>query len=112
MFSIKDKKWNKASLELCHIDSSKLSEPVDTDYICNNLNPSVAKSLTIPSTTNFCIGASDGCLANVGSYATEPGTAALTIGTSGAVRIAGKKPVFNFKAMTFNYVLDSKTYIS
>ena len=112
LFSIKDKKWNKASLELCHIDSSKLSEPVDTDYICNKLNPSVAESLTIPSTTSFCIGASDGCLANVGSYATEPETAALTIGTSGAVRIAGKKPVFNFKAMTFNYVLDSKTYVS
>jgi gluconokinase len=112
LFSIKDKKWNKASLELCHIDSSKLSEPVDTNFICNNLNPSVAESLTIPSTTSFCIGASDGCLANVGSYATEPGTAALTIGTSGAVRIAGKKPVFNFKAMSFNYVLDGKTYIA
>ena len=72
---------------------------------------SVAALLNIPATTPFCIGASDGCLANIGSYSIEPGTAALTIGTSGAVRIASPKPIFNFSAMTFNYVLDEKMFI-
>jgi gluconokinase len=56
----------------------------------------------------FCIGASDGCLANLGSYAIDQGTAALTIGTSGAVRIASSKPIFDFASMSFNYLLDKK----
>jgi gluconokinase len=40
------------------------------------------------------------------------GSATLTIGTSGAVRIASEVPVINFDAMIFNYVLDEKTFIS
>jgi gluconokinase len=67
--------------------------------------------LNISAETFFCIGASDGCTANVGSYAIEKGTAALTIGTSGAVRIASPKPIFDFASMSFNYLLDEKTFI-
>jgi gluconokinase len=51
-------------------------------------------------------------MANLGSFATKPGVAALTIGTSGAIRVAGKKPVYNFRAMTFNYRLDENTFVS
>ena len=51
-------------------------------------------------------------MANLGSYAIGKGTAALTIGTSGAVRIASPKPIYNFKEMIFNYVMDEKTFIS
>ncbi len=50
-------------------------------------------------------------MANLGSYAIDKGTAALTIGTSGAVRIASPKPIYNFKEMTFNYVMDKNTFI-
>ncbi len=71
--------------------ASLLSELVATDYIRKDINPSISAALQIPAGTTFCIGASDGCLANIGSYATEPGIAALTIGTSGAVRVAGAK---------------------
>lgn len=65
-------------------------------------------------TTNvpFVIGASDGCSANLGSFTTNRGTAALTIGTSGAVRITGPEPVYNYSAMIFNYLLDEKTFVS
>jgi gluconokinase len=49
------------------------------------------------------IGSSDGCLANIGSHATKPGIASLTIGTSGAIRVASNTPKVNFKAMTFCY---------
>jgi len=111
LFNIREFEWNNPSLELCHIKSSQLSKLVATDFIRKGVDPAIASSLHITAETSFCIGASDGCLANVGSYALENGTAALTIGTSGAVRIASKKPIFNFKAMTFNYVLDRKTFI-
>ena len=112
LFNIEHFKWNTVSLELCGITTTHLSEIVPTDFIRKNLNLSIADILQIPSDTNFCIGASDGCLANIGSYAFGPGIAALTIGTSGAVRIAGTKPVVNYSAMIFNYVLDDTTFIS
>ncbi|MEO9023140.1 MAG: gluconokinase [Ginsengibacter sp.] len=111
LFDIGTFKWNRRSLRLCQISSDQLSELVSTNFIRKSMNPSMAALLKIPTETPFCIGASDGCLANVGSYALEKGIAALTIGTSGAVRVASEKPVFNFHEMTFNYVLDQKTFI-
>lgn len=111
LFNIRTFQWDDASLQLCNIDAGRLSEIVSTNFIRKDLNSSIAALLNIPTTPLFCIGASDGCLANIGSYAIQPGTAAITIGTSGAVRIASPKPVFNFTAMTFNYVLDEQTFI-
>ncbi len=40
------------------------------------------------------------------------GTAALTIGTSGAIRVASKTPTVDFSGMNFNYRLDEETFIS
>ncbi len=111
LFNIEKYEWNYNSLQLCGIETSHLSEIVPTDFIRNDLNTAIAKTLNIPANTQFCIGASDGCLANLGSFAMEKGTAAITIGTSGAVRVANPTPVNNFAAMIFNYVLDSKTFI-
>jgi len=112
LFSIKNLKWNKPSLKFCGIDESHLSEPVPTDFIRTGINSAISATLNIPEETSFCIGASDGCLANLGSDAITKGTAALTIGTSGAVRIACSRPIVNYSAMIFNYVLDDSTFIS
>lgn len=111
LFDIQNLKWNDFSLQLCGINASQLSEIVPTSFLRKNVDSSVVSSLSISSETFFCIGASDGCTANVGSYAVEKGTAALTIGTSGAVRIASPKPIFDFASMSFNYLLDEKTFI-
>jgi gluconokinase len=40
-----------------------------------------------------------------------PGIAALTIGTSGAVRITTPKPILEFPAMLFSYVLDETRFV-
>lgn len=111
LFNIETFQWNDFSLKLCGINSDQLPRLVSTDFIRKDLSKERVKSLNIPESTMFCIGASDGCLANIGSYAIEKGTAALTIGTSGAVRVANEKPIFNFGEMTFNYVLDKQTFI-
>jgi len=111
LFNIETLKWNDFSLQLCDINASQLSEIVPTNFLRKNIDSSVLSLLNISPDTSFCIGASDGCTANVGSYAVEKGTAALTIGTSGAVRIASSKPIFDFVSMSFNYLLDEKTFI-
>lgn len=111
LFDIESLNWNEPSLQLGQIKPDHLSKPVPTDFMRNNVSPSVAHALRISNETSFCIGGSDGCMANLGSYAIEKGTAALTIGTSGAVRIASPKPIYNFKEMIFNYVMDENTFI-
>ena len=50
------------------------------------------------------IGGSDGCLANIGSGLLTPGHAAVTIGTSGAVRITHRQARPDYHGQTlFNY---------
>ncbi|HEY8936718.1 MAG TPA: gluconokinase [Cyclobacteriaceae bacterium] len=112
LFDIEKSEWNVNALTRAEIDSKKLSSPVSTGTIRNTLSPEVATQLKLETNTSFIIGASDGCMANLGSFATEPGIAALTIGTSGAIRVGNTKPTLNFNAMTFNYRLDEATFIS
>jgi gluconokinase len=112
MMDIQTCQWNSNALSLLDIGSEKLSQLVPTNYKRSNVNAELCSQLGILQRTIVIIGASDGCFANLGSFATAPGVAALTIGTSGAIRVAQRQPVYNFKAMTFNYRLDEKTFIS
>lgn len=110
LFNILSLKWHSQALELAGITEDKLSKLVATDYVLSG-SELKDQSLSAFAATQFVIGASDGCLANLGSYATEPGVAALTIGTSGAVRVASRTPIVNYPAMTFNYILDKEYFI-
>jgi gluconokinase len=90
LFDIIKLDWNPVAYELAGISPDQLSKPVNTTYKKSILSLSTAQLLTLDANTQFVIGASDGCCANLGSYVTEPGVASLTIGTSGAVRITSK----------------------
>jgi gluconokinase len=106
LFNITKFEWHNDALRLAEITADVLSKPVSTDYSKTDSSLDF-----LDKNTRFVIGASDGCLANLGSMATEPGIAAMTIGTSGAVRVASSKPLPNAEAMTFSYILDKNTYI-
>jgi gluconokinase len=111
LFDILKLEWSVEACTLAGISADKLSQPENTTYHRNDLDEATATLLGIPEKTNFIIGASDGCCANLGSHTTGPGIAALTIGTSGAVRITSPKPVYNFEGMTFNYLLNEHTFV-
>lgn len=103
-------RWSGTAMRACGIGEDKLSRLVNTNHFRRS-TPVHASELGLAEGTPLFIGASDGCLANIGSFATEEGYMALTIGTSGAVRVARKSPMQNFRTMTFNYRLDETTYI-
>lgn len=103
--------WHGPALNLCGIGEEKLSQVVAIDFLRKTVQPAVAQKLGIAAGVPFCMGSTDGCLSNVGSRALAPGVAALTIGTSGAVRVAASKPVLPYPAMPFNYPLDAQTFI-
>lgn len=109
LFDIEKLTWNTVSLDLCGINNNMLSRPVPVDHTRQKVTSDMVK---ISESVQFLIGGSDGCMANVGSCAIEPGVAALTIGTSGAIRVASSRPTYNHRAMTFNYCLFNNLYIS
>jgi gluconokinase len=67
--------------------------------------------LGLPDDLPFVIGASDGCLANLGTGAVQSGAMALTIGTSGAVRMAASRPEYDRLERLFSYILTEDLYI-
>ncbi len=108
MLDISSLNWSADLLALAGITENHLSKPVSTTYTVTCFGS--LKGI-LEQETAFVIGASDGCLANLGSFAIGKGVAAVTIGTSGAVRIASSEPIFNDIAMTFSYSLDENTFI-
>lgn len=78
---------------------------VPTTELVDHVNEKIADELGISTNTSFIIGASDGCLANLGVGATSGDAVALSIGTSGAMRIVANKPVSDEKGRLFSYAL-------
>jgi gluconokinase len=103
--------WNDQALTLAQLTDRHLSTLVSTSYTRNDIDAARCHELGLPAPTTFCIGSSDGCMANLGSFAIDDGIGALTIGTSGAVRIASREPIYEFGSMTFNYRLDETYFI-
>ena len=112
LFDIKKLQWNEDALLYCGITPRQLSLPVEVTHSKNTLKSESLHLLEKLNDIPFVIGASDGCMANLGSFAVSPGIAALTIGTSGAIRVASTKPTVNFHAMTFYYLLTKDIFIS
>ena len=110
LFDLNTLQWNKSALEVCGIYPDQLSVPVPVAH--TRELTTMAAPLNMPTGTPVLIGSSDGCLANLGSFAISPGIAAVTIGTSGAIRMGSPKPAVNYRAMTFSYCLFDNLFIS
>lgn len=108
MFNIREMKWDNYTLKKARIKAEKLSEAVSPYHI--ELVPG-GNDAGLPASTPLIMGASDGCLANLGSGAIRAGSMAVTIGTSAAVRICSGKVYTDPDMQTFCYLLDEKTCI-
>ncbi len=111
LFDIHNFQWYDKALSWAGIATEQLSKAVPTKHVRNKLLIQSAALLNLTTDMNFIIGASDGCLANVGSQAINKGTAAITIGSSGAVRMYSETPILQFPAMPFAYCLSDSGYI-
>ncbi|WP_262152698.1 gluconokinase [Chryseobacterium foetidum] len=111
LFDIHKLVWSDLALNLAGISAEQLSAPVPIDYVLTLQNRNTAASMRIPEGTTFVIGGSDGCLANLGVGAIEPGVASVTVGTSGAIRVASSLPNPEQKQRLFSYLLRPNEYI-
>ncbi|MCL7988738.1 gluconokinase [Sphingobacterium sp. lm-10] len=111
LFNIHTLNWHAPALSAAGIKPSHLSEPVSIQHSLNLENAERAAELHVPVGTPFIIGASDGCLANLGVGATHPGIASVTVGTSGAVRVISNKASADHKQRVFSYLLHSQQFV-
>ena len=105
LFDIRQLTWFAPALALASVSSNQLSEPVAPAHQETQLNPAYAAEINLTETVPFIVGASDGCLANLALETTQPGVAALTIGTSGAIRVTAQQPANDFRERLFRYIL-------
>jgi gluconokinase len=105
LFDISHLAWDGEALACAGVTPERLSDPVPTTYRLEGLDPEIARRTGLARDTPFVVGANDGVLANLGVNAIRPGAVAVTIGTSGAVRTAVKKPLTDPRGRLFCYVL-------
>lgn len=104
--------WCQDALQMAGIKESQLSELVAPTYARDGATCTYAPELKLPAEFRFVIGANDGCLANLGTNAVRPGDLAVTIGTSGAVRMISGRAQFDPQGRIFNYILTEHCYVS
>jgi gluconokinase len=103
--------WDEAALQIAGVSAGKLPElvPVDCTLTYQHSNQ------TLPDIyfdgVPFVIGLSDGAAANIGAGATDHSSLAVTIGTSGAVRLMYHHPVTDPQMRTFCYHAGNDRYI-
>jgi len=104
MLDIHTGAWNADSLEIAGIGPTRLP-PLADPLEHRPLAPDIAARLGLPVGLPVIVGAGDGPLANLGAGAAAPGSAALSIGTSAALRVTRERPGIDAECRTFCYAL-------
>ena len=108
LFNIREKAWDSYTLNYIGLPENKLSTAV-SPYHQEPLPEN--NGFGVEAGTPLVMGASDGCLANLGGGAINFGSMAVTIGTSGAARICSDVAYSDPEMRTFCYLLDENIYI-
>jgi gluconokinase len=112
LFDIYSLKWNEEALQMAGITADRLSDPVSPVHSETVMNKKFKRLMGLPEKLPVIIGGNDGCLANLGSRVISQGEMALTIGTSGALRMTSPQPNHDPKERIFNYILKEDLYVS
>ena len=112
LYDIYNHCWCEEALETAGINQSKLAEVVPATHIEKDLLPGIIKKYPFLKSQILVCGGNDGCLANLGCGALYDKQAALSIGTSGAIRLAEYRPVNGKLFPLFRYLLTRDIYVT
>ncbi|HEX3778131.1 MAG TPA: gluconokinase [Pseudonocardiaceae bacterium] len=93
--------WHPESLRLAGITAAQLPDLLPP----NEIRPLRAEIDGLPTGLPVVVGGADGPLANLGTGAVRPGTAAVSLGTSGALRVITETPGVDEAGRVFCYAL-------
>ena len=111
LFNESKREWSEKAMDYAGVRPGQLSTPVPTTYQRPYQAWPETKETGLTEGVSLVIGASDGCLANLGAGAIKSRTATLTIGTSGAIRQTVRKPLRDEEGRLFCYYLDEGYYV-
>ena len=111
MLNTRTRVWDAQALDAAGVVPERLSEVVPPSTCRKLERPQSAAALGVDAGTDVVIASSDGALANLGTGAFSPDLAALTLGTSGAIRIVSETPTLDAQGRTFCYAFDDTRWI-
>jgi gluconokinase len=102
--------WSTLALDVCGVAADRLPEILPTTATLG-LAAETAHAVGLPAGTPVVVGAADGPLGNLGTGAMAPGVAGLSLGTSGAVRMAVNQPRVDTEGALFCYALTDSVWV-
>lgn len=114
LLNLRSLDWDEAATAVAGIGRHQLSALVSTTHQLA-VQPGPAETMGIAEGTPVIVGASDGVLANLGVGAIDTTIAAITLGTSGAVRRVVERPMMDSltdsPAQLFCYALTEDIWV-
>ena len=107
-----ERRWDPEALHLAGVRPGQLAEVVPTTAVVGTLTSDVARATGLPPGTPVVAGAADGVLANLGAGAVPAGVAAVSLGTSGALRAVRHGPGVDDAGALFCYALTDELWVS
>ena len=103
--------WDDEALAIAGVSVEQLPELVPTRHVLRGITDEASAAMGLPLDTRVVVGAGDGPLANLGVGAVNPGVAACSIGTSGALRVGVSKPAVDPLGGVFCYALTEDRWV-
>ena len=105
------RRWDEEAVQLAGVRPEQLPEVVPTTHVLPGLRADVARATGLPPDLPVVIGASDGVLANLGIGAVRPDVAAVSVGTSAALRLVVPGPRVDPGGRLFCYALTESAWV-
>lgn len=111
LLNIHTLEWDAEALEIAGIRTTQLSRLVPTTHSLTPVKTEYAEQMGISEQVPVIVGSSDGLLANVGVGAISPGVVAISVGTSGAIRMMLDHPKTDPNETLFCYALTPNCWV-
>jgi len=111
LLNLQARDWDESALALAGVRHDQLPPVLPTTTVLK-LRPELAGGYQLEPGLPVVVGAADGPLGNLGTGAIAPGVAGLSLGTSGAVRMAVPEPRFDPSGRLFCYALTDDLWVT
>jgi gluconokinase len=111
LYHLERRDWDDQALEIAGVRREQLPEVRPTTHVLHGLRAEVARASGLRTSTPVVLGASDGVLANLGVGAVPAGIAAVSIGTSAALRAVVPAPTVDPTGRLFCYALTDDRWV-
>jgi gluconokinase len=111
LYDIRAGRWDDEALGIAGVRAAQLGEVLPTTAVLSGLRSDVATATGLPVDTPVVLGAADGVLANLGIGAVRPDVAAVSLGTSGAMRVVVPTPTVDPGRRLFCYALTDDAWV-